>query len=100
MSDRKLRFTSEARGDFRSIIRYGRATWGERCKDAYAAQLNVAFQSLTAFPNLGRNRDDVSPGPRSFPAEEHVVYYRVGPRSITIIRILHATMDAIRQFDR
>jgi toxin ParE1/3/4 len=100
MSSRKLRFTSEARFDIRAILRYGRKIWGEKRRDAYSEQLNAAIASLTRFPNLGTNRDDISPGLRSIPVGEHVVYYRIGPHSIVIIRILHGTMDVARQFER
>lgn len=100
MSSRKLRYTAEARSDFRSILRYGRATWGERRKDAYAEHMDATIESLTRFPNLGSSRDDIAPGLRSIPIEEHVVYYRVGPRSIIIVRILHGTVDAANQLNR
>jgi toxin ParE1/3/4 len=51
---------------------------------------------LARFPNLGRERDDLAPGLRSHPVGQHVCFYRVDERTITITRILHAKMDATK----
>lgn len=94
MSSRRLDFTDDARSDLRSILRYGRRTWGERQGRSYTEQLNSAVQDLTRFPELGQIRDDLAPGLRSWVVQQHVVYYRADDQAVTVIRVLHGTMDA------
>jgi toxin ParE1/3/4 len=48
---------------------------------------------LAVFPGLGRIRDDVGLGLRSYPVSEHVVWYRVEADMVVILRIVHARMD-------
>ena len=95
-SSRKLRYTAEARRDLRSILRYTLNTWAERRRDVYAERLTAALDELTRFPDLGRSRDEIGTGLRSFPIGEHVAYYRSDAEFVTIIRLLHRKMDAAR----
>lgn len=52
------------------------------------------MDGLTRLPHLGREREATPAGLRGLPVGEHVVYYRVGPVFVTIIRILHQKVDA------
>jgi len=93
-SSPSLNFSDDARRDIRSILRYTRKIWGERQRNAYAERLAATLQDLARYPHLGRLRDDLAAGLRSYPVGEHIVYYRVEPASITILRVLHSNMDA------
>lgn len=93
-SSHRLILTPEAEDDIRSILEYTLVTWGERQHDRYARRIAVTLGDLARFPYLGRSRDELAPGLRSHPVGEHVVYYRVEPVSITILRVLHRNMDA------
>jgi len=55
----------------------------------------VAFFSLLAEnPYLGRRRDDLRPGYRSFPVGEFIVIYRVAPGGeILVLRIIRGSRD-------
>lgn len=48
---------------------------------------------------LGRARDDLSPGCRSFPQGRHAIFYEVTELGIVIIGILHQSMDVQTHFD-
>lgn len=68
-------------------------TWGiDRARD-YQADLMKAIDRLGEYPEMGRARDDLSAGCRSFPVKRHVVYYRVDDTGVTVLRILHGRMD-------
>jgi toxin ParE1/3/4 len=85
-----------AQRDFRSILLYTLQQWGSAQRDAYGAELGRAFESLTHSPQIGRARDEVSPGLRSFQVRQHVIYYRFTGGALKVIRILHERMDARR----
>jgi toxin ParE1/3/4 len=65
----------------------------------YHERLSAAMRTLLAHPYPGRARDDLSPGLRTLAVGGHIVFYRVGTRSVTIVRILHAKMDPARHLD-
>ncbi len=93
-SSHSLSLSDDARRDIRAILRYTRKVWGERQRNAYAERLAATLQDLARFPELGRQRDDLSAGLRSYPVGEHVIYYRVEPASVTILRVMHRNRDA------
>jgi toxin ParE1/3/4 len=53
----------------------------------------TCFEDLAANPELGRERDDVKPGCRSFPQSRHVVFHKIDGSSIEIIGIVHQSAD-------
>jgi toxin ParE1/3/4 len=74
---------------------YSSQQWGTAQQDAALQAFDRAFVSLREHPHIGRMRDDIAPGLRSFGVLEHTLYYRVtSGDTVTILRILHRTMDA------
>ena len=53
----------------------------------------ACFEDLAANPQLGRERNDVKPGYRSFPQGRHVVFYTIGESGIEIIGVVHQSAD-------
>ena len=54
----------------------------------------VFFSRLAQNPYLGRQRDDLRPGYRSFPVSSYVVFYRfVAAEEILVLRVIHAKRD-------
>jgi toxin ParE1/3/4 len=72
----------------------------ERGENLAVATLNVKaitdkFVLLGKFPNLGRSRAaDLSGNLRSFPVDSYVIFYRVLPEQVQILRVLHGSRDA------
>lgn len=100
MSSRRLPvvLSPEARDNFEDIVRYTRRTWGDGQAARYAEALNNALDNLGRFPLMGRARDDVFPGCRIQPVEQHVILYETDDIEVRVARILHAKMDIFRQF--
>jgi toxin ParE1/3/4 len=92
-SGRKLEFSPNAEDDLRSILDYSLTTWGRPQRDHYADRIMDALGELLDYPMLGSSRDDVSPELRTLRVAQHVVYYRVRPSAVRIVRILHARMN-------
>jgi toxin ParE1/3/4 len=98
-SNRDLRLTADAEHDLRSILRYSERTWNEHQRNAYGQRIDDALQRLAQFPELGRSREDIGSGWRSYPVGEHTIYYQTDETSVTVFRILHRKMDVSRQLE-
>ncbi|MBU0674251.1 MAG: type II toxin-antitoxin system RelE/ParE family toxin [Proteobacteria bacterium] len=44
-------------------------------------------------PEIGRLRDELLPGIRSFPVKRYIIFYRVTTNAIEVIRILSGYRD-------
>jgi toxin ParE1/3/4 len=91
-SSRSVSLAPLAESDLRFILQHSLETWGERQRDEYAEAMRAAFVGIGTFPGIGRSSEDVAPGCRALPVEQHVIYYRVEEHTVRILRILHARM--------
>jgi toxin ParE1/3/4 len=76
----------------RSIARYSLMQRGASQALHYAAGLRNCFQMLAENPGIGRGCDSVSPGLRRHEAGKHVVFYRLQPGGVRVVRVLHQQM--------
>ncbi len=84
--ERDIRFTTAARRDLRHMALYTRRAWGSQRQASYRAAIVTAFETLREFPDLGRLRDDIFSGCRSFPVEHHVIYYDQPDDATIVVR--------------
>ena len=91
-------FTKRALDDLRKIARYTRETWGQRQARLYREELELGIRKLALSPGMGRVRADVAPSVRSFPIARHVAFYVESEGGITVLRLLHPSMDVARAF--
>lgn len=92
---RPFALTHKAKADLYAIALYSEQQWGKAQRNLYIKQLDDAFHVIAENPALGKNCDALLPGYRKFPQGSHVIYYLSGNNpAITIIRILHKSMDA------
>jgi toxin ParE1/3/4 len=91
----KIVLKPTARRDVRTIPRYSRQMWGEAQRNAYRRALDEAFETLATYPLVGQAREDLRPGLRSLPVRQHLIFYRVGPQTVMVIRKLQAQMDLL-----
>lgn len=103
-----VRLTAAAEGDFRQILAWTSARFGEQQARAYRETLSAALQALTAGPTIAgvRARDDIGKGMYTLHVARlgrrgrHFVVFRVGGESdhgvIEVLRLLHDSMDLQR----
>ena len=91
-------FTKRALADLLDIARYTRETWGQRQARIYGEEIELGIRKLALSPGMGRVRADVAPLVRSFPIARHVAFYVEGEGGITVLRLLHPSMDVARAF--
>jgi toxin ParE1/3/4 len=58
-----------------------------------AAALDQRCELLSQFPNMGRARDELASGLRSIAVDRYVIFYRVTPSAVEVLRILHGSRD-------
>lgn len=91
-------FTRRALADLRDIARYTRESWGLKQARLYREELELSIQKLALSPGMGRARADVAPSVRSFPVARHVAFYVESEGGITMLRVLHPSMDVAGAF--
>lgn len=89
----RCRVTALAANDLREIGRYTRRTWGVQQARRYREELDLALQKLSLMPNAGRARPELAPRLRSFVVGGHIAFYVPRRGGITVVRLLHASMD-------
>ncbi|MGD9814261.1 MAG: type II toxin-antitoxin system RelE/ParE family toxin [Hyphomonadaceae bacterium] len=71
----RFRVTARAQADLDDIADYSLRTWGRAQAARYLQALEARFQWLADNPQLGRARDEVAQGYRSFRQGSHIVFY-------------------------
>jgi len=92
-------FTQRALADLRDIARYTRETWGLKQARLYREELELGFRKLALAPGMGRARTEVAPRVRSFPIARHIAFYCESEGGITVLRVLHPSMEVARAFE-
>lgn len=106
----RYRLTRRAAVDLADILRHSARQFGPRQRDAYAALIEAAATHIALHPDTpaARPRPDLATDVRAFHVEHavgrrgaasHILYFIASappPARITIIRILHESMDPSR----
>ena len=79
--------------DLEAIWVYTVEQWGIEQAERYLKSLFACFEDLAENLHLGRQREEVKAGYRSFPQGRHVVFYLVVPAGIEVIGIVHQSAD-------
>jgi toxin ParE1/3/4 len=88
----------QAERDLRDILQYTLETWGEEQLERYAAELEAGIECLRESPGLGRRREDLFVGCRSYRVKAHYIFYSADARTLCVARVLHVRRDARRHF--
>jgi toxin ParE1/3/4 len=91
------RLSQKARRDLVEIWSYI-APDSEEAADRFTDLVVGSFKLLGQNPYLGRSRDDLRPGFRSFVVGQYVVIYRVAEPGVRILHVLHGKRDFPRLF--
>ncbi len=82
--------------DLEEIYDHTRAKFGDDQAAQYLLDLESIFEALSKTLEMGRARDEIKPGLRSFPKISHVIFYRLMKDHVRIIRVMHASRDLPR----
>lgn len=91
-----IRFSPEAEEDLLEVWEFIRRQWGEEQADVTIDQMLLRIGWLVGNPGLWYARPELGEGVHSYPAEQHVIFFRRDKNAIAIARILHGRMDPHR----
>jgi len=83
----------EADQDLEDIFDYTEREFGSNQAIDYLSGFDDLFAKLVNSPELGKEREEIREGLRSLLKEKHIVFYRILPNRIRIVRILHGSRD-------
>ena len=66
--------------------------------DRWLDEIHARCEMLAEHPELGRRRDEIAPGLRSFPVDSYLIFYRPVREGIRVMRVLHGSRDIEEQF--
>ncbi|PZN97443.1 MAG: hypothetical protein DCF30_16430 [Hyphomicrobiales bacterium] len=85
-----------AQSDLDDIWSHSVSEWGVRRTSNYVVAIRDAIAQLADTPLIAKDCGDIKPGHRKYGVGSHVVFFKVTPDGIDIVRILHQRMDAGR----
>lgn len=88
----RLRVSRKAREDLLDIAHFTVERWGEEQARKYLWLLDSKLRALARHPTAGIRSDDIRPGYWRVREGRHVIFYRVGAKTLDVIRILHERM--------
>lgn len=93
----RYRLSQQAEKDLEDIWIY-LAQQDEIGADRQMVRLLDRFPMLAQFPNMGRQRNELLTGLRSFPVKPYIIFYIILPERVEIVRVLHQSRDIEGQF--
>ena len=94
------RLRAHAQNDLEVIWDYTLEQWGAQQAERYFESLFTCFDDLASNPQMGRQREEVLPGMRSFPQGRHIVFYEIDDLGIEIVGIVHQSADVDTYFEQ
>ena len=85
--------------DLLAIADYGSGKWGIEAALTFIDAFKNAFALLGRYPDIGRPRDELGSGVRSWLHRGYVIYYLHIGDDVVIGRILHGAADPAVRFD-
>ncbi|QQB14038.1 type II toxin-antitoxin system RelE/ParE family toxin [Brevibacterium casei] len=92
----RYRLSAAAQRDLSEIWDYTERRWDSNQAENYMQQIRSAVEHIAADPGRGRAVNEIREGYRRFATGSHVLFYRVRPKGVDVIRVLHQRMDPTR----
>ncbi|WP_033922421.1 type II toxin-antitoxin system RelE/ParE family toxin [Sphingomonas sp. 37zxx] len=87
-----LRYLAKARDDLDEIY-FHIAQENEAAAGRLVNKLESAVQRLGNFPRSAPDRSELGEGLRGLTTGGYVIFYRVEPGTVTVLRVIHAARD-------
>lgn len=89
----QFRLTEPAIQDIEQIADYIARESGFDQADRFLTRLDAKFSKIAQFPNLGRQRNEILPGLRSFPMDQYLILYIPVNQDVDILRVVSGYRD-------
>lgn len=90
--------SARAKRDLRKAKAESLKIWSAEQTNIYLASIESRLMWLAENPQLGKHRDEVREGLRSFPEGRHVIFYRIGTDTIEVVGVPHKRQELNRHF--
>ncbi len=90
--------STRAKRDLRKAKAESLKIWGVEQTNIYLANIESRLMWLAENPQLGKHRDEVREGLRSFSEGRHVIFYRIGTDTIEVVGVPHQRQELSRHF--
>jgi toxin ParE1/3/4 len=94
----RFKLSAQAAQDIEDIWNYI-AQESLETADTILDNIQERFPILAKFPLMGREREDIAPHIRSFPVGKYVIFYRINPGSIEVLRVIYGARDIQSLFE-
>jgi toxin ParE1/3/4 len=85
--------------DLESINDYLFENRSPEIAERFLEMIDSKCERLVQYPKMGRKRDELVTDLRSFPAQEYLIFYRIIPIGIEVIRVASGYQDLEALFD-
>ncbi len=92
-NNKRFQLRPKAEKDLERIYDYSLQEFGDERADQYIKDLNAAFYKLACDPSLAKNYTFVRSDLYSYRVVSHVIFFKLAANGITIVRVLHKSMD-------
>lgn len=82
-----------AKNDLQEIYDFGIFKFGHSQAAKYLEGIQVGIEKISKNPDIGRRRNEIKLELFSFPYGSHIIFYRILPDRIRIVRVLHGRRD-------
>ena len=90
---KQIRLAIAAQADLIEIWSNITAYRNNDAADKVIDHLATTYKNVAKFPEMGRRRDELFPGYRSFVVAPDLIFYQIQPEEIEIIRVLHGARN-------
>jgi len=88
------RLAPQARAELSNIWTYiARESGNVAAADGVIDAITERFYLLAEFPHMGRAREDLQSGLRSFPVGQYVIIYTIDDGDVQILHVFHGRQD-------
>jgi toxin ParE1/3/4 len=92
-NNKRFQLSPKAEKDLEQIYDYSLQLFGEQRAEQYIKDLDAAFHKLVGDASLAKDYTFVRSGLLAFRVVSHVIFFKLSTNGITILRILHKSMD-------
>lgn len=91
-----FQLSTNSKRDLEAIYKYTMQNFGVEQANFYVTSFDKTFKNLTINPLAGTIRDELKRGLLSIRHKEHAIFYRIKPKQIWVVRVLHGSRDFVR----
>lgn len=95
----EIHISHKSKKDLENIWTYSFKDQGEKQADKYFDELDSSInETLFQNPKIGVVCDYIRSGYRQYQINEHLIFYKLTPKKIYIVRLLHKNMKFEKHF--